>query len=77
MTPSWATKPIAVPVGSIAPTTPIKPNGAMASAMPVREKLRSWTISSDTMTSSIKGMTAKIDALPLAASSTTPPSAMR
>ncbi len=77
MTPSWATKPMGVPVGSIAATTPIRPNGAMASARNILEKLRSCTISNASMTSSVIGRTAMIDALPLAASSTEPPTSTR
>ncbi|MNJ73308.1 hypothetical protein D3C77_700890 [compost metagenome] len=76
ITPSCATNPIGVPVGNIAMTTPIKPNGAIASARNIREKLRNCTINSTHITNAVIGRTAASDALPFAASSTAPPVAM-
>jgi len=76
MMPSNATNPIGVPVGNIASTMPISPNGAMNNARSMREKRCNWTISRISITNSVTGNTANTELLPLSDSSTTPPSSI-
>ena len=53
------------------------PSGAVRNTSSSREKLCSWIISRVSMTMTISGNSAKIDALPLADSSIAPPISMR
>ena len=75
-TPSSATKPSGLPDSSKAPTTPMRPSGAMLSTTKSRSKLCNCTISTVSMMNSISGTTAMTEACDFALSSTVPPVAM-
>ena len=72
MNPSIATNPNGAPVTSSAADTPISPSGAVKITIAMRLKLCICSISSDSMTSTISGITALTEACPLPASSDAP-----
>ena len=75
--PSIATKPNGTRNTSRNSVTPISPSGAVSSTSTMREKLRSWIISSVITTSRNSGTPAATDSAPRAESSTVPPVSSR
>ena len=69
--PRMATNPSGFPDSKSAATTPISPSGPTLRTMKRREKLRSCTIRTVNMISSIAGTTAITEACAFALSSTT------
>ena len=74
--PSMATKPNGLPVRSRNSVTPMSPSGAVSTTSTVREKLCNWIISTVSTTRMKSGTPAATDLLPLALSSTAPPTSM-
>ena len=77
MKPSMATKPKGAPVIRRAAVTPIRPSGAVSTTIATRPKDCICTMSSDSMTSSMRGMMAFTLAWPFALSSTAPAVSIR
>ena len=75
--PSSATKPKGLPKASRKAATPMRPSGAVSTTMMVREKLFSCSISTVSTVSTKTGMPAPTEPLPLALSSTAPPTSRR
>ena len=76
MIPRIATKPIGVPVGNSAATTPIRPRGATLITRNIFWKLCSCTIRMISISMIISGKTATIELSPLALSSIVPPASI-
>ena len=75
--PSRATKPKGLPKASRKAVTPIMPSGAVSTTMTVREKLFNCSISTVSTVRMKTGMPAPTEELPLALSSTEPPTSSR
>lgn len=75
--PRIATKPIGVPVGSNAATTPISPSGATLATRNSFCTLCNWIIRKVAMRNSISGTTLAIGPSALPLSSTVPPTSIR
>ncbi|MNP02892.1 hypothetical protein D3C76_947570 [compost metagenome] len=71
--PRIATKPIGVPVGTSASTTPIRPSGATLATRNIFCTLCSWIIRKVAIRNTINGTTWLIGPWALALSSTVPP----
>ncbi|KAF1068139.1 MAG: hypothetical protein GAK45_01452 [Pseudomonas citronellolis] len=71
--PRIATKPIGVPVGSSAATTPINPSGATLATSSIFCTLCNWIIRKVAIRNSISGTTWPIGPCALPLSSTVPP----
>ena len=72
-TPRIATKPMGVPVGTSASTTPISPSGATLATRNIFCTLCNWIIKKVAIKNSINGTTCAIGPCALALCSTVPP----